>query len=73
MKAEPMQTGTVWCYHKEGGFGIIRPDGGGHDAFVHISAVKASQLASLEPCQRVSYVLKTDARGQTCAHELQAA
>lgn len=68
-----MQTGTVWCYHRSGGFGIIRPDDGSRDAFVHVSAVEASQMVTLEPHQRLRYVLKTDARGQTCAHDLQHA
>lgn len=68
-----MRTGTVWCYNEASGFGIITPDGGGPDAFVHVSAVQASNMRYLEPQQRISYVLKTDARGQTCAHEIQAA
>lgn len=67
-----MQTGTVWCYSRSGGFGIISPDDGGPDAFVHVSAVEASQMGFLEPRQRLTYVLKTDGRGQTCAHELAA-
>jgi len=66
-----MQTGTVWCYNRSGGFGIIRPDDGGRDVFVHASAVEASKMAFLESRQRVRYVLRTDARGQTCAHDLQ--
>lgn len=65
-----MPIGTVCFYNVRGGFGIIQPDGGGRDAFVHVSAVEASQLGSLEPNQRVRYVLQTDLRGQTCAHDL---
>ncbi len=65
-----MRTGTVWCYNQGGGFGIIRPDDGGHDVFVHASAVEASNLTCLRPRQRVGYIVKTDARGQTCAHGL---
>jgi cold shock protein len=62
--------GTVRFYNVLGGFGVIQPDLGGNDAFVHSSAVTASGLLQLHHSQRVNYVLRTDARGQTCAHEL---
>lgn len=65
-----MLRGTVCFYHKAGGFGVIRPDRGGEDAFVHASAVRLAGLDRLEPDQRVTYALRTDARGQTCAQEL---
>lgn len=66
-----MPTGTVCFYNVQGGFGVITPDNGELDAFVHVSAVQASRLPQLEQRQRVRYVLRTDARGQTCAHELE--
>jgi len=66
----PKETGTVCFYNRVGGFGVIRPDRGGKDAFVHSSAVEASGLACLAAQLRVRYVLRTDQRGQTCAHEL---
>lgn len=65
-----MLTGTVCFYHVGGGFGVIRPDRGGDDAFVHVSAVQLSGLDRLESAQRVVYELRTDRRGQTCAHNL---
>jgi len=65
-----MPIGTVCFYNVPGGFGVIRPDRGGADAFVHSSAVAASGLASLRAELRVRYVLRTDNRGQRCAHEL---
>jgi len=49
---------------------VIRPDGGGEDAFVHVSALRVAGLAELTPRQRVTYKLRTDARGQTCAQDL---
>lgn len=64
------EIGTVCFYNRAGGFGVIRPDRGGKDAFVHSSAVEASGLACLAAQLRVRYVLRTDQRGQTCAHEL---
>ena len=37
----------------EKGYGFISPDGGAKDIFVHISALRRSQLNTLEPGQRV--------------------
>jgi len=65
-----MPLGTVCFYNIRGGFGVIRPDRGGADAFVHSSAVAASGLSHLHPELRVQYVMRTDDRGQSCAHEL---
>lgn len=65
-----MLSGTVFFYHAAGGFGVIRPDRGGDDAFVHVSALAASGLDRLESRQRVTYALRTDGRGQTCAHDV---
>ncbi|HVJ01873.1 MAG TPA: cold shock domain-containing protein [Sphingomonas sp.] len=65
-----MPSGTVCFYNARAGFGVIRPDRGGPDVFVHSSAVAASGLAGLHPELRVRYVVLTDDRGQSCAHEL---
>lgn len=65
-----MLSGTVFFYHAAGGFGIIRPDHGGDDAFVHVSALQRAGLDRLEARQRVTYALRTDGRGQTCAQDL---
>lgn len=51
----PSQTleGAVKWFGFEKGYGFISPDGGGKDIFVHISALRRSQLNTLEPGQRV--------------------
>ena len=55
------------------GFGFIADDAGGKDAFVHISAVQAAGMQSLEKDARFSYDLENDQRGKTSAVNLQAA
>jgi CspA family cold shock protein len=68
-----MTTGTVKFFNADKGYGFIAPDGGGNDAFVHISAVQAAGMHSLDKEQRVSYELEQDQRGKTSAVNLQSA
>ena len=65
--------GTVKFFNADKGYGFIAPDGGGADAFVHISAVQAAGLATLQQNQRVSYDLTPDKRGKAAAANLQLA
>jgi CspA family cold shock protein len=68
-----MPIGTVKFFNASKGYGFIAPEGGGNDAFVHISAVEKAGMSSLVQDQRVSYELETDARGKTSAVNLQDA
>ncbi|EEQ96231.1 cold shock protein CSPA [Brucella intermedia LMG 3301] len=62
---DPMaQTGQVKFFNTEKGFGFIKPDDGGADIFVHISAVQASGLTGLADNQKVSYETEPDRRGK---------
>ena len=65
--------GTVKFFNIDKGYGFIAPDGGGTDAFVHISAVEQAGLRTLDRDQRVTYELETDRRGKQAAVNLQAA
>ena len=67
-----MMTGTVKFYNSQKGFGFIAPDGGGNDAFVHITAVERSGMRTLRQDQRVSYDLQEDRRGKMAAVNLKA-
>jgi len=66
-------TGTVKFFNPDKGFGFIAPDGGGNDAFVHISAVERSGMATLNQNQRVTYDLEEDRRGKMAAVNIQHA
>jgi CspA family cold shock protein len=68
-----MPIGTVKFFNTQKGFGFIAPEGGGNDAFVHISAVERAGMNSLVQDQRVSYDLENDQRGKTSAVNLQNA
>lgn len=73
IKDTQMITGTVKFFNVEKGYGFIAPNGGGNDAFVHISAVERAGMTTLQKDQSVSYELETDQRGKTSAVNLQAA
>ena len=68
-----MITGTVKFFNADKGYGFIAPEGGGDDAFVHISAVERAGMRTLDKEQRISYELETDRRGKTSAVNLQPA
>jgi CspA family cold shock protein len=68
-----MTTGTVKFFNENKGYGFIAPDGGGNDAFVHISAVERSGMRSLRQDQRVTYDLQQDNRGKMSAVNLRSA
>lgn len=66
-----MATGTVKWFNDTKGFGFIKPDDGGGDVFVHISAVEKSGLRTLKEEQAIEYELQTDERrGKTSAVDL---
>jgi len=68
-----MITGTVKFFNEQKGYGFIAPDGGGNDAFVHMTAVERAGMRSLRENQRVSYDLQPDNRGKMSAVNLQDA
>jgi cold shock protein len=68
-----MITGTVKFFNIDKGYGFIQPEDGSGDAFVHISAVEASGMRTLDREQRVTYELENDKRGRVSAVNLQSA
>ena len=65
-----MPTGTVKWFNAQKGFGFIQPQDGGKDVFVHITAVRAAGLETLNEGQTVRYEL-TNERGKTAAANLE--
>ena len=68
-----MPIGTVKFFNESKGYGFIAPEGGGNDAFVHISAVERAGMSTLNQDQRVSYELEEDQRGKISAVNLASA
>ncbi len=58
------QQGTVKFFNPDRGYGFIKPDDGGRDIFVHITAVERAGLASLAEGQRVTYEIEPDKKGK---------
>jgi cold shock protein len=67
-----MATGTVKWFNPDKGFGFIQPEGGGKDVFVHVTAVQAAGLGTLNEGQRVSYEVVRE-RGKEAAANLKPA
>ena len=58
------QTGTVKFFDSDRGYGFIKPDDGGREVFVHISAVEQAWLTSLTEGQRLSFEVEPDKKGK---------
>lgn len=68
-----MPTGTVKWFNSTKGYGFIQPESGGNDVFVHVSAVEAAGMRSLNENQKVSYEETKDKRsGKMSATNLRA-
>ncbi len=66
-----MATGTVKWFNATKGYGFIQPDGAGGDVFVHISAVEAAGMRSLNEGDKVSFELEKDRKsGKMSAGQL---
>lgn len=65
-----MAMGVVKWFNATKGFGFIKPDNGGPDVFVHISAVEKAGHTGLAEGAKVSYELMTGRNGKTSAENL---
>jgi CspA family cold shock protein len=58
------QTGVVKFFNTEKGYGFIKPDDGGSDIFVHITAVEQAGLRSLSEGQKIAFEIEPDKKGK---------
>ena len=68
-----MPIGTVKFFNTDKGYGFIAPEDGGADSFVHISAVQAAGMQTLNKDQRLNYEVETGRNGKESAVNLSAA
>jgi cold shock protein len=57
-------TGMVKFFDGERGYGFIKPDDGGSDVFVHITAVERAGLMNLTEGQRITFDVEPDKKGK---------
>ena len=67
------KTGTVKFFNTDKGYGFIQPDDGSADRFVHISAVQAAGMQTLNQDQRLNYEVEMGRNGKASAINLSAA
>jgi CspA family cold shock protein len=58
------QTGVVKFFNAAKGYGFIKPDAGGIDVFVHVTAVEQAGMAGLNDGMKVSFDTEPDKRGK---------
>lgn len=58
------QQGTVKFFNTDKGYGFIKPDDGGRDIFVHVTAVTRAGLDSLDQGQKVEFEIEPDKKGK---------
>ena len=62
-----MANGTVKWFNTTKGFGLIAPETGGKDVFVHISALERSGITGLADNQKVTYDVEAGRDGRESA------
>ncbi|MGB3166366.1 MAG: cold-shock protein [Alteraurantiacibacter sp.] len=67
------KSGTVKFFNADKGYGFIQPDDGSADSFVHISAVQAAGMQTLDKEQRLNYDVEQGRNGKESAVNLSAA
>jgi len=58
------QQGTVKFFNPDKGYGFIKPDDGGKDIFVHVTALEQAGLQSLNEGQRITFEIEPDKKGK---------
>ena len=67
------KTGTVKFFNTDKGYGFIQPDDGSADSFVHVSAVQAAGMQTLDKDQRLNYDVERGSNGKESAVNLSRA
>ena len=65
-----MPIGTVKFFNTDKGYGFIAPEDGGADSFVHITAVQAAGMDTLNKDQRLNFDVEQGRDGKASAVNL---
>ena len=65
-----MPTGTVKWFNHTKGFGLIRPDSGNEEIFLHINSLISADIKKLLPGQRIRFKIESF-KGKKAATNLQ--
>jgi|APCry1669189034_1035192.scaffolds.fasta_scaffold01690_5 CspA family cold shock protein len=63
-------TGTVKWFNPDKGYGFIAPDDGTKDVFIHISALNAATLNTLDENQKIKFEV-TSSQGKESATNIE--
>jgi CspA family cold shock protein len=58
-----MAQGTVQWFNADKGFGLVTPDGGGPQVFVHYTAINTAGYRTLDEGQRVEFAMMQGLKG----------
>lgn len=58
------QQGTVKFFNTDKGYGFIKPDAGGPDIFVHVTALQSAGMQGLKEGQKISFDIEPDKKGK---------
>jgi CspA family cold shock protein len=66
-----MPNGTVKFFNDLQGFGLISPDTGPGEIFVHVSALERAGIEGLRHGQRVAYNVELDRHGRAAVRSIE--
>jgi CspA family cold shock protein len=65
-----MATGVVKWFNGTKGYGFVKPDDGGADIFIHISAIQKAGIQTLDEGQKIEFDIE-DNKGRKAAGNIQ--
>ena len=65
-----MPEGKVKWFNPTKGYGFIKPDAGGPDVFLHLSAMQKAGYTKFSPGDRLRYEIVTSRSGKASAENL---
>ena len=56
--------GTIKFFNHSRGFGFVSPDDGGKDVFIHVTALEAAGISSVDEGDKITFDTEDDRRGR---------